>query len=239
MILIKTIGGSRLYGLENQSSDWDYRGVYCHTTPDKILGLECTNESTATQDESNDIVLFEVRKFLKMLKKSNSTVLEILYAPGDKTIERCCRYYDIINNREQLFDSEQFYSVLLGYTQSEIRLANGERTGKLGGKRRNSLDQYGFSPKNFCNLFRLYFTGIHLFKTGEYIVDWKSQPEIRHFLLDVKNNPEKFKKEELNKQANDLEKNLKSIKKESTIKYSFNEELANKILTDLYKHFLY
>src|SRR5207237_110 len=76
--------GAHLYGFPSPDSDFDLRGS--HILPvEKIVGLEVHDETV--QDSSiiealeMDIVSHDVRKFLKLLLKKNSYVLEQLFSP--------------------------------------------------------------------------------------------------------------------------------------------------------------
>ena len=77
----------------------------------------------------------------------------------------------VFADRQSFIDTDNMFKCLRGYMQSELRLANGERTGQLGGKRKAQLDKYGFSPKNFVQLFRLAHAGVTLFQEGYFPVN--------------------------------------------------------------------
>lgn len=84
------------------------------------------------------------------------------------------------------------FRCLLGYMQGERRLANGERTGQLGSKRKAHLDKYGFSPKNFTQLFRLASCGKALFEKGYFPVNMKQYDTNVHTFLMSKNSTRKI-----------------------------------------------
>lgn len=193
-ILAKYLGGSHLYGLNHAKSDLDYRVVFAHTDPIKIFRFY-QQDTFVKQTEEVDIQETELVHFLRQVEKGGTHALECLFAPID-----CFTYIDlffrnqIINQRTRLLDSEKIYKSLRGYVKGEYSLATGERSGRLGGKRKEALEQNGFSPKNFSHLFRLLAVGQHYFETGEYLVRPRDKSQELHDLcFELKVNPENFK----------------------------------------------
>lgn len=79
-LILKTLVGSRAHGLEVETSDWDYRGVYC-TPTSEILKLGGKVDQTSWLEGDTDETAYELGKFLQMALKSNATVLEVLHGP--------------------------------------------------------------------------------------------------------------------------------------------------------------
>lgn len=234
--ICEILAGSRLYGLETPDSDFDTRGVFLNTDSDKILGL---SNFDIFKQESKDILFFELRHFLKSLKKTNTQSIELLFADDSAFSLIDNRFSAIRQNRLKLIDSKILFKSLLGYIQNEKRLANGERTGKLGGKRRLHLEKYGFSPKNFCHLLRLAYCGKIFFSNSFYPVDLTSyNKEFRDFLFSIKTNPEGYSKENLNSLANrailDLQESFENRKSD----FSFDSKLANSLCLEFYLPYL-
>jgi predicted nucleotidyltransferase len=230
--LCKMLGGSHSYGLNTPTSDIDYRGVFVNTDAATIVGMG-KHEHQQKQDEETDEVYTELRNFFKLLRNGNTQMIELMYA--NSFLETSPEWQIIQGHRANLVSSEKLFSCLRGYMQSELRLANGERTGKLGGKRKESLDKYGFSPKNFVQLFRLAWAGTVYFQKGFFPVNMKEHDAVfASYLLDLKTKPERFSKEGLNLSAGEWEKELVSAyetRKHTTV---FNEQLANDLCLKVY-----
>lgn len=235
-MLVKMLGGSNAYALNTADSDIDYRGVFVNTEPAKILGLEKLDH--VQKQETDDIVYYEVRKFFDLLRQGNTGALEILFvekAPLETTED----FEEIRFHRKSFVDTDKMFRCLLGYMQGELRLANGERTGQLGGKRKEQLDKYGFSPKNMVQLFRLAEAGVALFETGSFPVNLEVyHPKFRDELLDIKVNPGKYTKEELNARFVVAEVKLKQAYIDRKVDTKFNHELANELLRQIYLPYL-
>lgn len=123
--------------------------------------------------------------------------------------------------------------------QGERRLANGEHTGLLGGKRKAQLEKYGYSPKNAAQLLRLAWCGSVLFQKGYFPVNIKSEDATVHKkLFSIKTEPEKYSKEQLNIMFDVAEGELKTSYDSRKFTYQFDEKLANDILRKAYLPYL-
>jgi uncharacterized protein len=71
--LYLVIRGSHAYGTNIETSDMDFSGVYIQTI-DNILG---NGYKEQINDDNNDIVLYEIKRFLELLASNNPTVLEL------------------------------------------------------------------------------------------------------------------------------------------------------------------
>lgn len=233
--LCKSIGGSTAYGLKTPTSDIDHRGVFINTNPTDILGL--SRFDCVQKQETEDELYYEVRKFFELLRNGNTGALELLFT--ENFTEITPSFQLIYNNRSKFVDTNKMFSCLRGYMLGERKLANGERTGQLGGKRKAQLDRYGFSPKNFTQLFRLAKCGVVLFQTGEFPVNLaKLDVDFRDALLDIKVHPEKHTKEELNARVDAAEIELALAYENRRVNLTFNVELANELLRRMYLPYL-
>jgi predicted nucleotidyltransferase len=234
-MIVKTLGGSRAYGLDTPESDVDYRGVFVNTDVAKILGLEKLDH--VQKQEVDDIVYYEVRKFFDLLRQGNTGALEILFS--ENVLETSPVFENVQANRLKFVDTDKMFRCLMGYMQGERKLANGERTGQLGGKRKAQLDKYGFSPKNATQLLRLAFCGDTLFQKGYFPVNVKTEnEEMWKRLFSVKTEPEKYTKEQLNEMFDVAEENLKKSYDSRKFSYTFDAGLANEMLRLTYLPYL-
>jgi len=118
LLLFECISGSRAYGLSTPTSDTDIRGVF--VLPEKdYFGLDYVEQIS---NESNDIVYYELRRFMELLAKNNPNMLELLAMPED-----CVLYRHPLYNR---FKSEDFLSKLCkttfaGYALTQVKKARG------------------------------------------------------------------------------------------------------------------
>lgn len=231
-LLCKALGGSRAYGLDTPTSDLDVRGVFLNTDMSYVLGLKKYEHQEVAGE---DVKMKEIRRFFNLLSQSNTEAVELLYSPDNAFSEMDDLFREIRGDRARLVDSTQMLKCLRGYSLGERKLANGERTGTLGGKRKESVGKYGFSPKNFVQLLRLNWAGEVFFQLGFFPVNVKeTDAEFAKFLLDIKTNPQNYKKEELNVAADFQEKKLLEAFDNRKFNFTFDNELANSYVLRAY-----
>ncbi len=233
-MLCKLLGGSHLYGLNTPSSDLDYRGVFINDGIGEVVGLRKHEEQIQTGEE--DICYYELRRFLQLLAKTNTQVMEILNADKFIEVDADFKKY-ILDEHQRFYNTERFYKSISGYMYGEKRRANGELTGQLGHKRKAAIEQYGFSAKNFCNLLRLSYAGTEFFRTHKYPVNIKEYcPQFHETLMDIKVHPEHWTVDKLNeladhhKEALDKEYNDRDVSKD----LHFDDDYANWALLQMY-----
>lgn len=232
-LLCLTKGGSHAYGLSTPTSDDDYRGVFVNTDASHLVGLK-RDEVLVTQNDTEDKVLTEFRHAFKLLRASNTQMVELLYTNKWEHLDPAWEL--VIKYRSSLVSSEKLFNALRGYMQGELKLANGVRTGKLGGKRKEAIDKYGFSPKNFVQYFRLAMAGRIYFQKGYFPVDMSVEnPNYCSWLMHIKTTPDKLDVGYLNDEAKKAEENLVldyESKKYITV---FSECIADVLCAQVYK----
>ena len=233
-IICKMLGGSHSYGLNTPTSDVDYRGVFLNTDVSTIIGLD-RFEHQDLKSETEDSFYWELRHFLNLLRRGNTQGLELLF--NQYWLEKDPVFQQVIDARDQLLDTKAMFRSLKGYIYSERRLANGERSGQLGGKRRAEIEKYGFSPKNFVQLLRLCWAGTWFFRTGRFPVNVKdAEPTFWSNLHDIKTKPDQFKKDELNAWVDRLDAEMCRVfdAMPAANHREFDVQTANKLLVDAY-----
>ena len=234
LVLAKVVGGSHMYGLNTPASDYDERYVFMHDEIGPTIGLE-RFEHLDERGGEEDKFGFELRHYLNLMRKTNSQVIEIVFA---KSYLELHPFFDelIIKNRHRLLDTKKMFKSLIGYMHGERKLANGERTGTLG-KRKDAIEQYGFSPKNFVQLFRLAACGVEFIKTQKFPTNVHDHdPKLASWLMELKTKPHLFNKEQLNEMVDEVEAELKGVfdRRDVSKDLIFDEKLANEILLQFY-----
>ena len=121
-LLYEYIRGSHLYGLNNEDSDIDTSGVFV-CTRDELFG--CFGYKSQVTDSRHDNTWFEMDELIRLLLKSNPTVMESLFVPKDKVLGQIHPLMQmVIDNREQ-FISKQCFNPFFGYAKSQIEKARG------------------------------------------------------------------------------------------------------------------
>lgn len=119
--LYLVIRGSHAYGTNIETSDTDFAGVFIQSVDD-ILGNTYKEQ---VNDDKNDTVVYELRRFLELLGSNNPTVLELLNTP-----EECVLYkhpiFDMILNDRDSFLSKKCANSFGGYAKQQIGKAKGQ-----------------------------------------------------------------------------------------------------------------
>lgn len=82
LIILECISGSRAYGLDTPTSDTDIKGVFI-LPKEEFYGLNYTPQ---VNNESNDIVFYELGRFMELLSLNNPNILELLNTPESAII---------------------------------------------------------------------------------------------------------------------------------------------------------
>jgi predicted nucleotidyltransferase len=119
--LFLVIRGSHAYGTNVETSDTDYAGVFIQSIDD-ILGFGYKEQ---INDDKNDIVIYEIKRFLQLLESNNPTVLELLNTPEDCIIYKHPIFNEILNNRD-IFITKICAKSFGGYGKMQIQKAKGQ-----------------------------------------------------------------------------------------------------------------
>jgi len=84
LIILECISGSKAYGLDTATSDTDIKGVFLLPKND-YYGL---NYIPQVSNETNDIVFYELRRFMELLSVNNPNILELLNTPKDAVLHK-------------------------------------------------------------------------------------------------------------------------------------------------------
>lgn len=122
LLIYEFVRGSHSHGTATETSDIDTGGVYL-APAEQLLGLGL-NYQEQIQDEKSDNVWFEFNKFMRLLLKSNPTVLEMLYIP-----DHCIRYehpiMTYIKTFRDNFVTKDCFRAFGAYAKSQIQKARG------------------------------------------------------------------------------------------------------------------
>jgi len=142
-LVYKVIAGSKAYGLDLPTSDTDIRGIYILPN-EYLLGLGYCEQ---VNDNSNDIVYYELNRFINLLSQNNPNILEELFVPEDKIIFISNKIKPLYDNREK-FLTTKCRNTFGGYSISQIKKARG-----LNKKIVNPIDKERKTPLDFCYIF--------------------------------------------------------------------------------------
>jgi predicted nucleotidyltransferase len=117
-LIFEAIVGSRAYGLHNEKSDTDIKGVFV-LPKDLYYSLDFLSQ---VNNESNDIVYYELKRFIELLLNNNPNMLELLALPKDCIIYQHPLFIDI---KLEYFLSKQCEKSFANYAFTQIKKASG------------------------------------------------------------------------------------------------------------------
>lgn len=140
LIIFECLSGSNAYGLQTEHSDVDIKGVFI-LPEEHFLGLDYIEQ---VNDETNDTVYYELKRFMQLLAKNNPNILELLYSPDD-----CVR---LMHPLFEQIRNENFLSRLCehsfgGYAMTQVKKAKG-----LNKKILNPMDKERKGVLDFCHV---------------------------------------------------------------------------------------
>lgn len=132
-IITKVVVGSRLHGLNTETSDWDYRGIHIHPLKDALSPFQrLKNTDWIEGDEDN--TSYELRDFCKNATKGNATILEVFFS--DQIIETTPIAEEMRANWKKFIDTRHLINASRGYAHNQWnKFYNFEDIGVLGQER--------------------------------------------------------------------------------------------------------
>lgn len=119
--LYLVIRGSHAYGTNLPESDIDYSGVFIQSQ-DSIYGMSYVEQ---INDDKNDVVIYEIRRFLELLSTNNPNILELLNTPEDCVIYKHPIFDEVLRNSDK-FITKQCFNSFGGYAKTQINKAKGQ-----------------------------------------------------------------------------------------------------------------
>jgi predicted nucleotidyltransferase len=148
-VIYRCVVGSRAYGLEDDSSDVDRRGIYLPPADLEwsLLGVPEQLERQETQE-----CYWELEKFLRLALRANPNVLECMYTP---LVEEASPLAEELLTMRDCFLTKQVFQTYNGYVMSQFK--------KLGQDLRN---KGAMRWKHAMHLMRLLLSGITILTEG-------------------------------------------------------------------------
>ena len=144
LILLECISGSRAYGLDTPDSDLDIKGVF-YLPKSHYYRLPNTY-IPQINNETNDIVYYEIGRFIELLLKNNPSIMELLNTPKNKIIYKH-PIMDVIDPKD--FISKLCQKTFLGFAANQIKKSHG-----LNKRIVNPMDKTKKSVLDFCYILK-------------------------------------------------------------------------------------
>lgn len=142
-LIYEVIAGSKAYGLDLPTSDTDIRGIFLLPNEWLLGNRRCEQINNPT----NDVVYYELNRFVHLLEQNNPNIIEELFVPSNKILFISDKMKPLYDNRER-FLTTKCRNTFGGYSISQIKKARG-----LNKKIVNPIPKEKYTPLDFCYIF--------------------------------------------------------------------------------------
>ena len=129
-----------------------------------------------------DSVVYEIRKFVRLLLKGNPNVMAMLFLPENLYIHLDEVGEDLLPHKDW-FVGKHMYKPFKGYASSQLSKMDRNATSNLGAVRKKLVEKFGYDCKHAGHLIRLLRMGIEFLTSGELNIERHDASE----LIDIKN----------------------------------------------------
>jgi len=251
------VSEKELQSLENYMILKGYRGSIAHGTYDvntthddkDIMGVFIPPESTCFGIDNLetvermweekisqkkmivwDVVYYSLPKYMNLILKQNPNILCLLWLTDKYYIIRTELGERLIKNRNKLI-SKQCYHSFCGYAYGQLHRMTHPNTGRMGAKRKELLEKFGYDTKNASHLIRLLKMGIELLSTGELIVE---RPDSQ-MLLEIKRG--EWSLERVLKYSEELFSRIEDALIHSKLQEKVDRDFVNKLCMEIMMDF--
>lgn len=115
--IYNAVSGSHAIGTNIPSSDWDERGIFATSKEELIFNVDYFEQ---VQFEKDDIILFELKKYLTLLHDQNPNFIEMLWVEDSDILHRTEASDILLNNREK-FLTKNVFNTYVSYAESQLK----------------------------------------------------------------------------------------------------------------------
>lgn len=213
--ILRSVVGSGVHDIVIEGTDdHDEMGVYVEP-PEYVLGVENYREDFIwrTQPEGarsgpgdTDLVIYGLRKYLRLAMKGNPTALIPLYAPASDLIVATDLGWELRDARHW-FLSQEAVERFLGYMHSQHERMLGQGKRNRVPNRPELIEKYGWDVKYGSHALRLAHQGWEIAARGTLTLPLA--PEVRERVLAVKRG--EVPRHEVSAEITDLEREVREI----------------------------
>lgn len=216
--IVNALAGSRLYGTNHETSDYDTMGIGVATKEQK-LGLNYIE-----QIGQDDHVIYELSKWTRLALNGNPTILQMLWVKPEQTFiqDTFWEWKSWQRKLRSAVLSQRCIAAFLGYQEGQRKKILSDRQ-----QRPELVAKYGFDVKFAAHMVRLGLQGVEVSTTGEMSLPCKESPLLKEILQG------RYTKQETLDMASELEHTLKT--ESSVLPQEPDFKKTNKLLVEIYE----
>ena len=132
-IILLTFGGSYAYGMNNENSDIDLRGIALNSSEEILLGKDFNQ----VVDTETDTTIYSFNKILKLLTSCNPNTIELLGCKPDHYVIKTTIGEELVKQRK-MFLSKLCIHTFGGYANSQLRRLENKSARLIGQAQREA-----------------------------------------------------------------------------------------------------
>jgi predicted nucleotidyltransferase len=179
-VIYAFLSGSRAYGIAEEDSDYD---IVCVFIAPKSFYLGLNSTAIPEAVELKDVKFtyqkksclagiryYELRHFITLALKCNPSILEGLWIDENDIIYHDNVFKDFRAARTLFLSSSKIFKAYTGYAYDQMKKMTAAEvsTGRMGAKRKELLEKFGYDTKNATHLIRMLYTAADI-ATGREI----------------------------------------------------------------------
>lgn len=173
-VITKVLVGSRLHGLHNEQSDYDYRGIHIYSLKE-VLSPFKTLKNTSWIEGDVDNTSYELADFCKQATHGNATILEVFFS--NEIMETTPVADELRANWRKFIDTDRVVMASRGYASNQLNKM--ELFDDVGVKDQRRTSKFAIA---YC---RVLWQCAEFLKTGEFPCQI-TEPQLKEFLLMIK-----------------------------------------------------
>lgn len=167
--ILRTLAGSRAYGIDTEESDRDEIGIYVEP-PEQVFSVEAQREEYRARSapdgatsgpDDYDLVIYSLRKFLRLAVAGNPSVLVPLFAAPEHVL-KSSEIGDDLRARREMFLSQGAVRRFIGYSASQHSKMFDPST------RSDLIERFGWDVKFGAHALRLAYQALDLVRDGVF-----------------------------------------------------------------------
>jgi len=173
-VITEVLVGSRLHGLANDQSDYDYRGVHMYPLRD-VLSPFKTLKNTSWIEGDVDNTSYELADFCKQATHGNATILEVFFSNEIKQTSPIAE--KMRANWQRFIDTDRVVMASRGYASNQLNKM--QLFDDIGVKDQRRTSKFAIA---YC---RVLWQCAEFLRTGAFPCQI-TEPDLREFLLMIK-----------------------------------------------------
>lgn len=241
--LLRAEVGSGVHGVATAGSDdIDHMGI-CIEPLQEAYGVEASFEqhlyrTAAVRDGKSDarsqpgdldLVIYSLRKWIRLALRGNPSVIVLLYAPSTAVVVENTIGHALRTHMAPHFASREAGKRFLGYLQGQRQRLLGER-GQKNVNRPELVEKFGHDTKYAGHMLRLAFQGVEYMETGRLVLPMAEPARSR--VLDVRQG--RVSLPDVVAETRSLEDRLKALAETSPLPPEPNTAVVNEWMLDTY-----